>query len=678
IEAVFRSWENPRAVAYRSLNHIPGDWGTAVTVQAMVFGNLGDDSGTGVVFSRNPASGENLLYGEFLQGAQGEDVVAGIRTPLHISQMERKFPEAFRSLSSTLRKLEEHFRDLQDVEFTVERGRLWVLQCRSGKRTGAAAVRIAVEMVDEKLIDERTAVSRVEPASLDQLLRPVFDPEARAGAKVLARGLAAGPGAATGRAVFSAAEAEWSASRGEKVILIREQTSPEDIRGMAAAEGLLTQFGGMTSHAALVARQMGKVAVVGVETLKIDPEGALFGEVRVRPGDFISLDGFEGQVLQGRLATRDSQALRGLLAHDLTDPVARLLSWADGLRRLGVRANADQGDQAALAVALGAEGIGLCRTEHMFFGPGKIGPMREMIVARTLAERQAALAKLLPLQRADFAAIFRAMAGRHTTIRTLDPPLHEFLPHDDAGLAEVAKATGRTLEDVRARVEELAEQNPMLGLRGCRLGIAYPEITAMQARAIFEAACDVAASGVEVRPQVMIPLVGTREEAEHQAQVVRSEARAVFQERGRTVEWKVGTMIEIPRAALRAADIAQVAEFFSFGTNDLTQTCFGLSRDDVGPVLQRYAELGIYKRDPFVSIDRDGVGELIALGLSRGRAARPSLEAGICGEHGGDPASIAFCHEVGLDYVSCSPARLPAARLAAARAALNSSEGEDK
>ncbi|HEY5676851.1 MAG TPA: pyruvate, phosphate dikinase [Myxococcales bacterium] len=678
IEAVFRSWENPRAVAYRSLNHIPGDWGTAVTVQAMVFGNLGDDSGTGVVFSRNPASGENLLYGEFLQGAQGEDVVAGIRTPLHISQMERKFPEAFRSLSSTLRRLEEHFRDLQDVEFTVERGRLWVLQCRSGKRTGAAAVRIAVEMVDEKLIDERTAVSRVEPASLDQLLRPVFDPEARAGAKVLARGLAAGPGAATGRAVFSAAEAEWSASRGEKVILIREQTSPEDIRGMAAAEGLLTQFGGMTSHAALVARQMGKVAVVGVETLKIDPEGALFGEVRVRPGDFISLDGFEGQVLQGRLATRDSQALRGLLAHDMTDPVARLLSWADGLRRLGVRANADQGDQAALAVALGAEGIGLCRTEHMFFGPGKIGPMREMIVARTLAERQAALAKLLPLQRADFAAIFRAMAGRHTTIRTLDPPLHEFLPHDDAGLAEVAKATGRTLEELRARVEELAEQNPMLGLRGCRLGIAYPEITAMQARAIFEAACDVAASGVEVRPQVMIPLVGTREEAEHQAQVVRSEARAVFQERGRTVEWKVGTMIEIPRAALRAADIAQVAEFFSFGTNDLTQTCFGLSRDDVGPVLQRYAELGIYPHDPFVSIDRDGVGELIALGLSRGRAARPSLEAGICGEHGGDPASIAFCHEVGLDYVSCSPARLPAARLAAARAALNSSEGEDK
>jgi pyruvate, orthophosphate dikinase len=678
VEAVFRSWENPRAVAYRSLNRIPGEWGTAVTVQAMVFGNLGEDSGTGVVFSRNPASGESALYGEFLQGAQGEDVVAGIRTPLHISQMERKFPEAFRALSQTLRKLEAHFRDMQDVEFTVERGRLWILQCRSGKRTGAAAVRIAVEMVDEKLIDSRTAVSRVEPSSLDQLLRPVFDAQARAGASVLARGLAAGPGAATGRAVFSAAEAEWSAGRGEPVILIREQTSPEDIRGMAAAEGLLTQFGGMTSHAALVARQMGKVAVVGVESLKIDAEGALFGEVRVRPGEWISLDGFEGAVLAGKLATRESQALRGLLARDMSDPVARLLSWADGLRRLGVRANADQGDQAALAVALGAEGIGLCRTEHMFFGPGKIGPMREMIVARTLAERQAALGKLLPLQRADFAAIFRAMAGRHTTIRTLDPPLHEFLPHDDAGLAEVARATGRTPDEVRARVEELAEQNPMLGLRGCRLGIAYPEITAMQARAIFEAACDVASDGVEVRPQVMIPLVGTREETEHQAQVIRNQARAVFAERGRSVDYKVGTMIEIPRAALRAGDIAQVAEFFSFGTNDLTQTVFGLSRDDVGPVLQRYAELGIYGRDPFVSIDREGVGELIAVGLQRGRATRPSLEAGICGEHGGDPDSIAFCHEVGLDYVSCSPARLPAARLAAARAALTSRKGEDK
>ncbi|HEY6907871.1 MAG TPA: putative PEP-binding protein, partial [Myxococcales bacterium] len=412
--------------------------------------------------------------------------------------------------------------------------------------------------------------------------------------------------------------------------------------------------------------------------LKIDAEGALFGEIRVRPGEWISLDGFEGQVLAGKLATRESQALRGLLTRDLSDPVARLLSWADGVRRLGVRANADQGDQAALAVALGAEGIGLCRTEHMFFGPGKIGPMREMIVARNVAERQAALAKLLPLQRADFAAIFRAMAGRHTTIRTLDPPLHEFLPHDDAGIAEVARATGRTTDEVRARVEELAEQNPMLGLRGCRLGIAYPEITAMQARAIFEAACDVASDGIEVRPQVMIPLVGTREETEHQEQVVRKEARAVFEERGRSVEYKVGTMIEIPRAALRAGDIAQVAEFFSFGTNDLTQTVFGLSRDDVGPVLQRYAELGIYKRDPFVSIDREGVGELIAVGLSRGRAVRPSLEAGICGEHGGDPDSIAFCHEVGLDYVSCSPARLPAARLAAARAALTSRKGEDK
>ncbi|HZR10202.1 MAG TPA: pyruvate, phosphate dikinase [Myxococcales bacterium] len=675
IEAVFHSWENPRAVAYRGLHHIPGDWGTAVTVQAMVFGNLGDDSGTGVVFSRDPATGENLLYGEFLQGAQGEDVVAGIRTPLHITEMERKFPEAYRGLLETVRNLEAHFRDMQDIEFTVERGRLWVLQCRSGKRTGTAAVRLAVEMVDEGLIDRRTAISRVEPPALEQLLRPVFDGEVRARSELLARGLPAGPGAASGRAVFSAAEAEWSAGRGERVILVREQTSPEDIRGMAAAEGLLTQYGGMTSHAALVARQMGKVAVVGVESMKIDAEGAQFGARRVRPGDWISLDGTAGEVVLGKLPTRESEALRGLLGADSSAPIVRLLSWADEIRRLGVRANADQGDQAATAAALGAEGIGLCRTEHMFFGPGKIGPMREMILARTEPERRAALEKLLPLQRADFAAIFRAMAGRHVTIRTLDPPLHEFLPHDEAGIAEVAKATGRTPEEVTARVDELAESNPMLGLRGCRLGISYPEITEMQAVAIFEAACDVAQEGIAVKPQVMIPLATSREELDNQAKVVRAAAEVVFSRRGRRVDWKFGAMIEVPRAALLAGEIAKVSEFVSFGTNDLTQTVYGLSRDDVGPVLAKYLQLGIYPHDPFVSMDPAGVGELVRTGVERGRAVRPSLEVGICGEHGGDPASIALCHDLGLDYVSCSPSRLPVARLAAARAAIFSQRG---
>jgi pyruvate,orthophosphate dikinase len=675
IEAVFRSWENPRAVAYRAMQRIPGTWGTAVTVQSMVFGNLGDDSGTGVVFSRDPATGENVLYGEFLQGAQGEDVVAGIRTPLRIAGMERKFPEAYRGLVDTVRKLEAHFHDLQDVEFTVERGRLWVLQCRSGKRTGTAAVRLAVEMVDEGLIDRRTAVSRVEPPALEQLLRPVFDAEERDKADVLAHGLPAGPGAASGRAVFSAAEAEWSAGRRERVILIREQTSPEDIRGMAAAEGLLTEYGGMTSHAALVARQMGKVAVVGVESMKVDAEGALLGTRRIHPGDWISLDGSAGEVIAGKLPTRESEALRGLLTKDLSSPVVRLLSWADELRRLGVRANADQGDQAAMAAALGAEGIGLCRTEHMFFGPGKIGPMREMIVARSEAERRTALDKLLPLQRADFGAIFRAMGGHHVTIRTLDPPLHEFLPHDEAGIAEVARATGRTPAEVAARVDELAEANPMLGLRGCRLGISYPEITEMQAVAIFEAACDVAEEGIAVQPQVMIPLATSREELEHQAKVVRAAADRVFARRGRQLEWKFGAMIEVPRAALLAGEIAKVSEFVSFGTNDLTQTVYGLSRDDVGPVLAKYLELGIYPHDPFVSMDAAGVGELVEIGVERGRAARPALEVGICGEHGGDPASIALCHELGLDYVSCSPSRLPVARLAAARAAIVSQRG---
>ena len=689
IEAVFRSWENPRAVTYRALNGIPSEWGTAVTVQAMVFGNLGEDSGTGVVFSRDPSIGEAGLYGEFLPGAQGEDVVAGIRTPLRIAQMENVFPEAYGALVGVAQKLERHFHDMQDIEFTVERGRLWVLQCRTGKRTGPAAVRIAIEMVDEGLIDKETAVSRVEPSALEQLIRPLFDPEARAKAeakgRLLAHGLPAGPGAACGRAVFNAVEAEKLHARGERVILVREQTSPEDIRGMAAADGLLTAFGGMTSHAALIARQMGKVAVVGVESLKIDAQGAIFatsrGEARVQPGDWLSLDGSAGEVLQGAIETRPSEVLEGLLGRKSStayDRVARLLAWADGCRKLGVQANADQADQAAIAVSLGAEGIGLCRTEHMFFGPGKIGPMREMILARNEPERKAALDKLLPVQRADFVGIFRAMQGRPVTIRTLDPPLHEFLPHDEAGMTEVAAATGRTVEEVRQRVEDLAETNPMLGMRGCRLGISYPEITEMQARAIFEAACDVAEEGIPVKPHVMIPLVGAREELEHQARIVRNAATKVFAARVRQIDWKLGTMIEVPRAALRAGDIAGVADFFSFGTNDLTQTTYGLSRDDVGPVLIKYQEAGIYATDPFVTLDRDGVGELIGLAVKRGRATRPTLEVGICGEHGGDPASVALCHELGLDYVSCSPARLPIARLAAARAAIAASRNGSK
>ena len=686
VDAVFRSWENDRAIAYRRMYGYPSDWGTAVTVQSMVFGNMGEDSGTGVAFTRDPASGADLFYGEFLVNAQGEDVVAGIRTPQKIGEMEARWPEIARQLEAVRHKLESHYRDMQDIEFTIERGRLYVLQTRTGKRTGLAEVRIAVEMAEEKLITPHEAVLRVAPASLDQLMKPVFDvaqwKRAVAEGKYLARGLPAGPGAATGRIVFFASDAEEWKGRGETVVLVRHETSPEDIRGMDAAVGFLTAFGGMTSHAALVARQMGKIAVVGCDALTFDYKARTLtvataaGPRTLREGDWISVDGFTGEVAEGKVDTQPSEVeavIKGTRSEQdapLYRQYARLLGWADKARRLMVRANADQPDQAEIAVKLGAQGIGLCRTEHMFFGEGKIGPMREMIVAETEAERREALAKLLPFQRADFAGLFRAMGSRPVTIRTIDPPLHEFLPQDQEGVVELARAAGKSVARVHARIDELHESNPMLGHRGCRLGITYPEITEMQARAILEAAIDVAAEGVKVKPEIMIPLVGTRKELDDQATVVRAAAEKVFAERGKRIPFLVGTMIEVPRGALTAGEIAKTADFFSFGTNDLTQTTFGLSRDDLGPVLSSYMQKDIFAVDPFVTIDREGVGRLMRIAIEDGRRTKPDLKLGICGEHGGDPNSVEFCDAIGLDYVSCSPYRLPIARLAAAQAVL--------
>ena len=687
VSAVFQSWENDRADAYRKLNGIPSSWGTAVSVQSMVFGNLGESSGTGVAFTRNAATGENEFYGEFLVNAQGEDVVAGTRTPQKIAEMAARWPEMARQLEEVRTRLERHYRDMQDIEFTVERGRLYVLQTRTGKRTGLAAVRIAVAMADEKIITSDEAILRVEPESLNHVLRPIFDTAAKESAiragRLLAKGLPAGPGAACGRVVFFAEDAVAWKARGEIVILARHETSPEDIRGMDAADGFLTAFGGMTSHAALVARQMGKVAVVGCSTLSFDYQARTMtvatsrGPRLVHEGDWLSVDGLLGQIVDGRIPTQSSEVV-GVLIDKTVKPAdapmyrlfTRLLGWADEVRRLKVRANADQPDQARTAIAFGAQGIGLCRTEHMFFGEGKIGPMREMIVAENEEQRRAALAKLLPVQREDFAGLFRAMGPLPVTIRTIDPPLHEFLPQDPAGQQELASATGRTLAHVQSRIADLVEANPMLGNRGCRLGISYPEITEMQARAIFEAACDVAAEGLKPRPEVMIPLVGHWKELENQAKVVHETASRVFAERKRKVPYLVGTMIEVPRGALTAGEIARTAEFFSFGTNDLTQTTFGISRDDVGTVLNTYVDKEIYTVDPFVSIDREGVGRLMRIAIEEGRATRPGLKLGICGEHGGDPSSVEFCDAVGLDYVSCSPYRLPIARLAAAQAVL--------
>ena len=693
IGAVFYSWNIPRAVAYRELNNIPDDMGTAVNVQAMVFGNLGDDSGTGVAFTRNPATGDNTFYGEYLMNAQGEDVVAGTRTPQPINKLqkgdrdvpslEEEMPDIYDELDSIRKKLDSHYREMQDIEFTIQKGKLWMLQTRSGKRTGVASVRIAVEMVEEGLISKEEALMRVEPDQLNQLLQPTFNPAEKdkiidAG-KLLAVGLNAGPGAASGKVVFNAEDAvEW-AERGEKVILVRWETSPDDIRGMDAAQGILTARGGMTSHAALVARQMGKVCVAGCGALEIsykDRQMVVDGK-QVKEGDWISLDGSEGQVILGQIPTHPSEVYRAVIECTI-DPMdsaicqvfGKLLTWADEVRRLGIRTNADEPEQCEIAIAFGAEGIGLTRTEHMFFMEDRITSMREMILADTKEDREKALAKLLPMQREDFLGIFKAMDGKPVTIRTLDPPLHEFLPHDEAGIADLAKSLSVPVQEVVARVESLAESNPMLGHRGCRLGIVYPEITAMQAKAILEAACVAAKDGVQVIPEIMIPLICGVEELKHQKEVVLKAAEEVFAEQGMEVEFSVGTMIEIPRAALTADAIAVEAEFFSYGTNDLTQTVYGISRDDSAKFLYPYIEGDIWPDDPFDKLDQTGVGQLVDMGVRLGRSTRPDLKVGICGEHGGEPSSIDFCHRVGLDYVSCSPFRVPIARLAAAQAAL--------
>jgi pyruvate,orthophosphate dikinase len=686
IGAVFESWDNERAVAYRAMEGIPGDWGTAVNVQAMVYGNVGEDCGTGVAFTRNPATGEKRFYGEYLMNAQGEDVVAGLRTPLPIARLEKSSPKAWRQLLRIQKQLEKHFRDMQDLEFTIEHGRLFMLQARAGKRTGFAAVRIAVEMVKEKLITKEEALMRVDPEALNQLLQPVFDSKqlraARTKGDVLTKGLNAGPGAASGRIVFTAADAEAWARKKETVVLVRLETSPEDIKGMQAAVGILTARGGMTSHAALVARQMGKVCVAGAGELEIDykKRALKVGRRRLKQGDWLSLDGTTGEVIAGKIATQPSEVVSVLFkkrggaanrkrpAYQAFD---KLMKWADEVRTLGVRANADQPDQCAVALTYGAKGIGLCRTEHMFFEGKKIDAVRQMILAEDAAGREKALAKLLPFQRRDFEGIFLAMAPHPVTIRTLDPPLHEFLPHEPAQIRALAKQMKVPAAKLAAKVASLTELNPMLGHRGCRLGIVYPEITAMQARAIFEAACNVKKKKRKtVLPEIMIPLVSTAKELEAQERIVREVAAAVFAEKKTTVPYLVGTMIELPRAALCADAIAQHAEFFSFGTNDLTQTTFGISRDDAGTFVPDYVEREIYPCDPFASLDVDGVGALMVIAAEKGRDARPGIKLGICGEHGGDPSSIQFCHRLGLGYVSCSPHRLPIARLAAAQAVL--------
>ncbi|MBR0552372.1 pyruvate, phosphate dikinase [Stakelama marina] len=674
IGAVFGSWNVERAKVYRRLHSIPSEWGTAVNVQAMVFGNMGDTSATGVAFTRDPSTGEKAYYGEFLINAQGEDVVAGIRTPQYLTKrarenagakplsLEEALPDTYAELVEVFERLENHYRDMQDIEFTVERGKLWMLQTRTGKRTAKAALKIAVEMAGEGLISQDEAVIRVDPAALDQLLHPTLDPEAER--DVLTKGLPASPGAASGKVVFDADSAEKKANGGEDVILVRVETSPEDIHGMHAAKGILTARGGMTSHAAVVARGMGRPCVSGAGTLSVKAkEGVMrVGSREVKEGDIITIDGATGEVMVGEVPT---------VKPELAGDFATLMEWADKGRRLTVRTNAETPNDCRTAREFGAEGIGLCRTEHMFFDSGRINAVREMILASDEKGRRAALDKLLPHQRKDFTEIFEVMAGLPCTIRLLDPPLHEFLPHEEEEFQEVADAIGMDVEKLKRRAAELHEFNPMLGHRGCRLGVTYPEIYEMQARAIFEAACDVAEkSGDAPTPEVMIPLVATRKELELMRAVVEKTAKTVFEEKGRTLSYLIGTMIELPRAALKAGEIAECGEFFSFGTNDLTQTTLGVSRDDAGRFLGTYVDKGIYARDPFVSLDIEGVGELIEIAAERGRATRPDIKLGICGEHGGDPASIAFCEKVGLDYVSASPYRVPIARLAAAQAAL--------
>ncbi|MEW5729691.1 MAG: pyruvate, phosphate dikinase [Pseudomonadota bacterium] len=680
VGAVFGSWMNQRAITYRRLHEIPESWGTAVNVQAMVFGNMGDDCCTGVCFTRNPSTGDNEFYGEFLVNAQGEDVVAGIRTPQQLTiegknaqksdlpAMEEVMPDVFKELNAIRHKLEAHYKDMQDMEFTVQQKRLWMLQTRTGKRTTKAALKIAVDMAREGLITRKDAIKRIDPAALDQLLHPTLDPKAPR--NLLARGLPASPGAASGKVVFSADEAEhWVKEKKEKVILVRVETSPEDIGGMHVSEGILTTRGGMTSHAAVVARGMGTPCVAGAGEIRVDYAARTFKVAgkEVKEGDVITLDGSTGEVFLGAVPT---------IQPELTGDFATLMEWVDTIRTLKVRANAETPTDAATARKFGAEGIGLCRTEHMFFDPQRIIAMREMILAESEAGRRGALAKLLPFQRQDFIDLFEIMQGLPVTIRLLDPPLHEFLPHTDEEIKEVAQAAGVDEATVRSRNSMLHEANPMLGHRGCRLGITYPEIYEMQARAIFEAAVQVSRdTGRTVVPEVMIPLVGAKKELDLMKASIDKVAEEVFAEQSYQLKYMVGTMIELPRAALMAGSIAESAEFFSFGTNDLTQTTFGMSRDDSGPFLEVYRAKGIYERDPFASLDQDGVGELIKIAAERGRATRDHLKLGICGEHGGDPASISFCQKVGLDYVSCSPYRVPIARLAAAQAALGGSEG---
>ncbi|MGF7156826.1 pyruvate, phosphate dikinase [Bartonella heixiaziensis] len=674
IGAVFSSWMTARAVTYRRLHDIPESWGTAVNVQAMVFGNMGEDSATGVAFTRNPSTGEKELYGEFLVNAQGEDVVAGIRTPQNITEnagivagsnkpsLEKIMPEAFLRLCQIAQKLEQHYRDMQDLEFTIEKGKLWMLQTRSGKRTARAALKMAIEMVEEGLINQEEAVMRIDAKSLDQLLHPTLDP--KAARFVIARGLPASPGAATGEIVFTSEEAETAATEGRKVILVRIETSPEDIHGMHAAEGILTTRGGMTSHAAVVARGMGKPCISGAGSVRIDynTNTMFVSGQSFKKGDVITIDGGSGEIFKGKVA---------MLQPELCGDFAKLMEWADGMRRLRVRANAETPSDARMGRSFGAEGIGLCRTEHMFFSGDRIVAMREMILSNNESGRRKALDKLLPMQRSDFAELFEIMSGLPVTIRLLDPPLHEFLPKTDAEILDVAKVMGVSAEVLSERAQQLHEFNPMLGLRGCRLAITYPEIVEMQARAIFEAAAEAAQkSGSPVMLEIMVPLVALKSELDFVKAHIDQVACEVMKEKGSAIQYMVGTMIELPRAALRADEIAETAEFFSFGTNDLTQTTFGISRDDAAPFLATYFQKGLLEQDPFVSIDRDGVGELIAIATRRGRSKRAKIKLGICGEHGGDPASIALCEENGLDYVSCSPFRAPIARLAAAQSAI--------
>jgi len=677
IGAVFGSWMNDRAMVYRRKYNIPSEWGTAVNVQAMVFGNTGEQSGSGVAFTRDPATGEKVFYGEFLMNAQGEDVVAGVRTPEPVANLKNYMPGAFKELEGIRTKLEKHFKDVQDFEFTIQENKVFMLQTRNGKRTGLAAVRFAVDMEKEKLIDWKTAIRRVPADQLDQVLAPVFDRKAVAAAKIIAKGLPAGPGAATGRMYMNADRAVQAAERGEKVLLVRNETSPEDLRGMIAAEGILTAKGGVSSHAALVARQMGKVCVCGAAALQIDyaaktmsVDGATYKE-----GDYLSINGTAGEVYAGQIPTAASEIVQVLIEKSLDagksptyQNFKKLMDWCAKATRMSVRTNADTPEQTAHAVAFGANGIGLCRTEHMFFEGNRIDSMREMILADTKEHRQEALAKILPYQREDFIGMFKELAGRPATIRFLDPPLHEFLPHEGAEQGDLAKKMGVPAEKIKKRVQELHEFNPMLGFRGCRLGIVYSEISEMQSRAVFEAAAEVQKQGIKVHPEIMIPLVGFKKELDLQVEVVHRVAADVMKEKKVKLDYLVGTMIEVPRGALTADEIAQSAEFFSFGTNDLTQTTLGMSRDDSGSFLGPYQELEIVKKNPFATVDQSGVGQLMEMAVAKGRKTRPDIKLGICGEHGGDPDSVKFCHRIGLTYVSCSPFRVPVARLAAAQA----------